>query len=92
MATRHGIQQQGEITPTPPNFKKAKTTSGRFPNSVKGLKKSKPRGGAPLGNRNALKTGRYTAQMRALRNEVRAILSDTRLVLRSFGDSPRGRA
>jgi hypothetical protein len=56
------------------------------------LKKSKPRGGAPLGNRNALKTGRYTAQMRALRNEVRAILSDTRLVLRSFGDSPRGRA
>ncbi len=31
-------------------------------------------GGAPLGNRNALKSGRYTAEMRAFRKEVRTAL------------------
>ena len=91
MVTRKNIGEGGRDTP-PPNLKIAKTTSRRFPLPIKGLAKSKPKGGAPLGNRNALKTGCHTAQMRALRKEVRAILSDTNMLLRNFGDTPRAKA
>lgn len=33
-----------------------------------------PRGGAPRGNRNALKTGRYTADKRLLRRQLAAFM------------------
>jgi uncharacterized protein YjcR len=90
MVTQQGIAEKEEGYPTPsPNQKKSKTTSGRFPHPVKGLAKSKPKGGAPLGNRNALKTGRHTAQMRALRKEVWTILSDGRALLRNLNDIVR---
>jgi hypothetical protein len=56
------------------------------------LAKSKPKGGAPLGNRNALKTGRHTAEMRALRKEVQTILSDGQALLRNLKDSLRAKA
>ena len=90
MVTQHGIEEEGQDTPPPtPNLKTSKTTSGRFLHPVKGLAKSKPKGGAPLGNRNALKTGRHTAQMRALRKEVWTILSDGRALLRNLNDIVR---
>lgn len=93
MATQHGIEEEGRDTPPPPpNLKIAKTTSGRFLHPVKGLAKSKPKGGAPLGNRNALKTGRHTAQMRALRREIRDLLSDTNALLGNLGDTPHAKA
>ncbi len=34
-----------------------------------------PRGGAPRGNRNALKTGRYTADKQALRRQIATFLA-----------------
>jgi hypothetical protein len=55
------------------------------------LAKSKPKGGAPLGNRNAFKTGCHTAQMRALRKEVMTILSDGRALLRNLDDIVRAK-
>ncbi|HEY4114822.1 MAG TPA: hypothetical protein VGM17_12270 [Rhizomicrobium sp.] len=33
-----------------------------------------PKGGAPKGNRNALKTGRYTAENKALKRKVAALI------------------
>ncbi|HEX3945055.1 MAG TPA: hypothetical protein VHW69_13295 [Rhizomicrobium sp.] len=33
-----------------------------------------PKGGAPRGNRNALKTGRYTADKQALRRQIAAFI------------------
>jgi hypothetical protein len=93
MDTQNGKRQAERENPTPPPIlKTAKTTSGRFPRPVKGLAKSKPKGGAPLGNRNALKTGRHTAQMRALREEVRSILSGTQTLLRNFDVASRAKA
>lgn len=93
MIAQHGIAETGEGYPTPsPHQKKSKTTSGRFSRPVNGLAKSKPKGGAPLGNRNALKTGRHTAEMRALRKEVQTILSDGQALLRNLKDSLRAKA
>jgi hypothetical protein len=92
MVTQYDIAETDEGYPTPsPHRKKSKTTSGRFPRSVKGLAKSKPKGGAPLGNRNAFKTGCHTAQMRALRKEVMTILSDGRALLRNLDDIVRAK-
>jgi hypothetical protein len=34
--------------------------------------------GAPVGNRNALRYGRYTAEAIALRREIRALLRESR--------------
>lgn len=91
MVAQHGItEEEGYPTPSP-HRKKSKTTSGRFPRPVKGLAKSKPKGGAPLGNRNALKTGRHTAQVRALRKEIWTILSDGRALLRNLDDIMRAK-
>lgn len=39
------------------------------------------KGGAPKGNRNAIKHGRYTAAMRALRAMVRARLNSARAAI-----------
>jgi len=39
--------------------------------------------GAPIGNRNALKHGRFTGQMRALRREVRDAFSTAAILLRA---------
>lgn len=64
--------------------KNSKTTSGRSPNRIIGLEKSKPKGGAPRGNLNALKNGRYTAARRARRKEISKILSHTRALLRNL--------
>ncbi|HVP84934.1 MAG TPA: hypothetical protein VMS78_09445 [Rhizomicrobium sp.] len=47
--------------------------------------KSKPKGGAPLGNRNALKTGRHTREMREMRRWARGILDDSRKLLDRLG-------
>jgi len=35
-------------------------------------------GGAPLGNKNALRLGHYTAEAIAMRQAIRALLSDSR--------------
>jgi hypothetical protein len=40
--------------------------------------RTKNRGGAPKGNRNALKTGRHVAQVRALRAKAHFIIRQTR--------------
>jgi hypothetical protein len=39
---------------------------------------ARPRGGAPFGNKNALRHGRHTRQMRAFRAEVRAHIRESR--------------
>lgn len=89
MVTQHGIEEgKGAPIPSP---KKSKTTSGRSPKLVKGLAKTKPKGGAPLGNRNALKTGCHTAERRAWRKEVWTILSDGRALLRNVQDILRAK-
>jgi hypothetical protein len=40
-----------------------------------------PGSGAPIGNRNALKHGRYTAKAIAMRREIRTLLSDSREIV-----------
>jgi uncharacterized protein YjcR len=40
--------------------------------------------GAPKGNRNALKTGAHTAEMKAFREELREIVQETRELLKTF--------
>jgi hypothetical protein len=40
--------------------------------------------GAPKGNRNALKTGAHTAEMKAFRQEMRQILLESREFLKTF--------
>jgi hypothetical protein len=42
------------------------------------ISRSKNRGGAPKGNRNALKTGRHTANLRALRAKAHFIIRRAR--------------
>jgi hypothetical protein len=39
-----------------------------------------PNGGAPLGNRNALKTGQHTGRNRALRRQVTAFIRTARAI------------
>lgn len=79
-------QETGQDTPPPPPFRKnAKTTSRRFSSENKGLIKAKSKGGAPRGNRNALKTGRHTREMREMRCRVRSLLNDSRKLLDSLG-------
>lgn len=62
---------------TPP--RKSKTTSRQKCNEMRELAKNRPilrrknRGGAPKSNRNALKTGRHVAQLRALRAKAHLI-------------------
>lgn len=85
MATTGRKQKAGDTPPPPPVSKNAKTTSKRFLSKNKGLIKSKPKGGAPLGNRNALKTGRHTREMREMRRWVRGILDDSRNLLDHLG-------
>jgi hypothetical protein len=85
MATTGKKQKTGDTPPPTPVSKNAKTTSRRFSSENKGLTKSKPRGGAPLGNRNALKTGRHTREMREMRRRVRSLLNDSRKLLDSLG-------
>jgi hypothetical protein len=46
----------------------------------------KNRGGAPKGNRNALKTGMHTKERRAWRAEVRGVLLRAKLVLAQVDD------
>lgn len=41
--------------------------------------------GAPKGNRNALKHGRYTAETRGLETQLRAILGKSRAGLAALG-------
>lgn len=48
-------------------------------------------GGAPKGNRNALKTGRHTAAMKALRNMVRARLKRARAALAAVNKARQGK-
>jgi len=84
-------QKEGDTPTPPPILKNAKTTSGRFPSKSRGLTKSKPKGGAPLGNRNALKTGCHTSQIRQLRRSVSEILRGSKDLLASLG-SPPGKA
>jgi hypothetical protein len=40
--------------------------------------------GAPVGNRNALRHGGYTAEAIALRREIRALLRDSREIAESM--------
>ena len=40
--------------------------------------------GAPKGNRNALKTGAHTAEMKAFRDEMREIVQESRELLKTF--------
>jgi hypothetical protein len=47
----------------------------------------KNRGGAPKSNQNALKTGRHTAEMRALRAHVWRVISGTRRALATTGEN-----
>lgn len=56
----------------PPIF--LKTTSRRSAIPINGFVKTKSRGGAPKGNSNALKHGRYTGDMRARRREMTALI------------------
>jgi hypothetical protein len=42
---------------------------------------SRPRGGAPFGNSNALRHGRYTREQRAFRAEVLAHLRDSKMLI-----------
>jgi hypothetical protein len=54
-----------------------------------------PKVGAPLGSRNALKTGKHTAEAKALRKRVWTFLSDVRGALADLESRrpkrPRGR-
>jgi hypothetical protein len=43
-----------------------------------------PGGGAPLGNRNALRHGRYTAKAFAARRAIQALLRENRKLLQSI--------
>lgn len=85
MTTAGRKQETGDTPPRTPVSKNAKTTSRRFSSENKCLTKSKPKGGAPLGNRNALKTGRHTREMREMRRQARGILNDSRKLLDSLG-------
>ena len=40
-----------------------------------------PKGGAPRGNRNALKTGRYTQEKRELRRQLHVFMRDVHALL-----------
>lgn len=67
----------------------AKTRSGKPCQSpaVKGKRRCRMHGGAagcgaPLGNQNALKHGRYTLEKRRLRAECRNLLKELRQLLR----------
>ncbi len=63
----------------PPIF--LKTTSRRSAIPIKGFVKTKSKGGAPKGNSNALKHGRYTGDMRARRREVTALIRRVRATI-----------
>lgn len=39
-----------------------------------------PKGGAPRGNRNALKTGQHTARMRAVRKQISSFIARARAI------------
>lgn len=54
------------------------STSGRFPNEINGPSYVKPKGGAPKGNRNALRHGAYSAESIAFRARIRAFLRRNR--------------
>ncbi len=56
----------------PPIF--LKTTQRRSAIPINGLAKTKSKGGAPRGNSNALKHGRYTCEMRARQREIRMLI------------------
>jgi hypothetical protein len=52
-----------------------------------------PGSGAPIGNRNALKHGRYTAETIAARRKIRALLRNARdLVAQASGKTARKKA
>jgi hypothetical protein len=69
----------------------ARTRSGRPRQSpaVNGKRRCRmhggaPGSGAPKGNRNALRHGRYTAQVIATRREIRALLRRSRELMESI--------
>ncbi|MGQ0740945.1 MAG: hypothetical protein ACT4OG_01430 [Alphaproteobacteria bacterium] len=68
-----------------------KTTSGQYRNKNKALTPYKNRGGAPLGNRNALKHGRYRKEMRALGAMARERIQAARAAI-AAAESLLGRA
>lgn len=70
----------GQEAPSPPCRKNLGTTSGHSANKINGFTGAKPRGGAPKGNSNAFKHGRYAKAFLARRAEVSAILRTTRTV------------
>src|SRR5437762_10598029 len=69
---------QQRLTPTLAGLN-SKIFEGCLPESGK----IQPKRGAPFGNRNALKHGRYTREMFAFRAEVRMRLRETRAVIAS---------
>lgn len=72
--SRPGAGRKG---PPPPCRENCGTTSGRFPNEIKGPSYPKPRGGAPKGNTNALKHGRYAGALLARRAWARGLVRST---------------
>jgi hypothetical protein len=76
-----------------------RTTSRRFSNEISGPSYAKPKGGAPKGNKNALKHGCYSAMFLARRARFRALRRSTReliawmkaeYALRRVLDAPTG--
>lgn len=71
----------GERHPLPPPPSKCGTTSGHSLKKPKGLAAGKPRGGAPIGNQNAFKHGRYSGEFRARRKVTRTLVAQTNTVI-----------
>lgn len=66
---------------------KSKTTGG-IPPSPLTSKTTTSRGGAPRGNRNALKHGRFTKEMLAMRHEARMNLQKIKATLALLAARP----
>ena len=71
----------------------AKTRAGRpcVAPAVRGKKRCRMHGGAPAGNRNALKEGLFTNFAIEERRQANALLREARSLLETLNDSPQRR-
>lgn len=79
--TAAGRAMATEGHPLSPPAKNGGTTSGPSSSKIKSIARVKRRGGAPIGNQNAFKHGRYSARFLARRAELRLLRRETRAVI-----------
>jgi hypothetical protein len=78
---RHPIQKSAKIAKQPFEENRLETTPAE--NSAIPVMRIKNKGGAPKGNRNAFKNGRFAAENIALRRRCRAFIRHCNAVVRS---------